>query len=425
MRSVIFTRQVVFIFSAVILVLFSRDASSLELNGFVEGAYGYRSKSDTTKKDGYNLLEARSQIKGSHSPELMEDFYPELTFKADLVADGYESSLNFMVREAALSLTPAGTVDMKVGRQVLTWGTGDLVFVNDLFPKDYVSFFTGREDEYLKLPSNAVRVSIFADIASFDIALAPQMEHNNSVTGSRFSFYDGLAGRITGDEANRDFIRPEKIPENMEIALRAYRTVGSFEAAFYLFRGFYNEPRGIFDPAKEQFIYPRLGVYGLSLRGPLLGGIGNFETGYYDSRDDRSGRDRFIENPSIKYLAGYSKDMGGDLSIGGQYLIEHMLGYSYYREGLGQQEPARDEFRHLLTLRITKLYKNQTIVAGLFAFYSPSDRDAYLRPAVSYKLTDSTKVSAGANIFTGRYDHTEFGQFELNDNLYMRVRYTY
>ena len=37
--------------------------------------------------------------------------------------------------------------DVKIGQQVLTWGTGDYVFLNDLFPKDYPSFFAGRSDD--------------------------------------------------------------------------------------------------------------------------------------------------------------------------------------------------------------------------------------------------------------------------------------
>ncbi|MFW6031595.1 MAG: hypothetical protein ACOC9T_03300, partial [Myxococcota bacterium] len=32
-------------------------------------------------------------------------------------------------------------------------GTGDLVFLNDLFPKDWRSFLLGRDLDYLKAPS--------------------------------------------------------------------------------------------------------------------------------------------------------------------------------------------------------------------------------------------------------------------------------
>ena len=39
------------------------------------------------------------------------------------------------VREAYLKFGLWGKADVKVGRQVVTWGTGDLLFINDVFPR--------------------------------------------------------------------------------------------------------------------------------------------------------------------------------------------------------------------------------------------------------------------------------------------------
>ncbi|MBE9531958.1 MAG: hypothetical protein IME98_04040, partial [Proteobacteria bacterium] len=340
------------LFYALCLVLFSvtiLPSLSYAADGFIEGALGARTQDDTTKSDSFNLVDLRFQVKGSYTPEVKEEWSPEVNFKGELLLDGYNEHLLLLLREANLSFTPTDIIDVKLGRQTLTWGTGDLVFVNDLFPKDYISFFSGRDDEYLKRPSDALKFSIFAELASFDIVLSPIMEANNSITGSRFSFYDGLSGATIGEAANRDFIEPEETVENMELALRAYRTFGSFEGALYFFNGFYNEPRGILNAGLEQFFYPRLRVYGASLRGPVLGGIGNIEAGYYDSREDPDGDKGNIENPAVKYLVGYTKDLGGDFSIGAQYLIEEMLEYSAYELNLGADEMQRDEFRHLIT----------------------------------------------------------------------------
>lgn len=408
-----------------VVIALPRAAHSIDISGFLEGATGVRTQDDTTKKDSFNLLETRLQLKGSLSPKIKEEWEPEMSFKFDLVADGYEEHLRLTMRTLALSFTPTDNIDVKLGRQILTWGTGDLLFINDLFPKDYVSFFTGRDDEYLKLPSDAIKVSIFTEAASVDIVLTPVMEANNSITGTRFSFYDGLTGNLIGNEAGRDFVEPDETLDNMELSLRAYRTFGSFEGALYFFRGFYKEPRGILNPISRQFFYPRLSVYGASIRGPVFGGIGSLEAGYYDSRQDRDGVDPNIENPAIKFLTGYSRDMGKDLNIGVQYLIEEMLEYSAYVANLGAGEAKRDEYRHLITTRIIKLFKDQTAMAGVFIFYSPTDQDAYLRPQASYDISDTLKVSSGANIFLGKDKHTEFGQFQRNDNLYLRARYSF
>ncbi|MEE9613771.1 MAG: hypothetical protein V3W31_02315 [Thermodesulfobacteriota bacterium] len=407
-----------------IFVLFCAPrASATELHGFLEGAYGAKFADKRGERDRYNLMEARLQLKGLYFPALLEDHDGELFFKAEFLADGYDDDLYFYFRELNLFLSPAESVDMKLGRQVLTWGTGDFLFVNDLFPKDYVAFFTGRADEYLKRPSDAARLWFFTDAASFDFVLIPVFEPNESLRGERVSFYDGIDGEIVGEGSVRSFEEPPRTAENAELAARAYRTFGSVEGAVYFFRGFYKEPRGVLDASKKEFFYPRLNVYGMSLRGPVWGGIGSVELGYYESRDDRGGGDGSVENSSVKYLFGYTRDMGGELKVGLQWLVEEMLDYGEYRRSLPPEARSRDEFRQLLTLRITKLLRSQTLTLSLFTFYSPTDDDVYLRPSVSYAVSDNLKVTAGANLFSGADDHTEFGQLEGNQNAYVRVRY--
>jgi hypothetical protein len=84
-----------------------------------------------------------------------------------------------------------------------------------------------------------------------------------------------------------------------------------------------------------------------------------------------------------------------------------------------------DETRYLLTQRITKLFKNQTVMVSLFNFYSPSDKDGYARPSVSYDLSDQWKISVGANLPWGEDDTTEFGGMKKNKNVYFRLKYNF
>ena len=94
--------------------------------------------------------------------------------KGDLLYDGIEQEFTADIRDISLSFSPLQSLDMKVGRQVLTWGTGDLLFLNDLFPKDWVSFFAGRDDEYLKAPSNSFRATQYNNFVNIDFAWTPE-----------------------------------------------------------------------------------------------------------------------------------------------------------------------------------------------------------------------------------------------------------
>ena len=98
------------------------------------------------------------------------------------------------VRQAVIILRASDWLDVRAGRQVLTWGTGDLLFLNDLFPKDFVSFFVGRDDEYLKAPANALRLTFYSSLVNLDLVATPVFEPDRSITGERLSFFRSRHG---------------------------------------------------------------------------------------------------------------------------------------------------------------------------------------------------------------------------------------
>jgi hypothetical protein len=406
----------------------SVTAQAFDLHGFGEFAYGIKVSDDNTKRDNYNLLEERLQLKSTHlfSQGYLSEKNGALNFKGDFTVDEYFSGkTDFELREMNLALSPGAAVDVKFGRQVLTWGTGDYIFINDQFPKDYISFFTGRDDEYLKKPSDAFKTSFYPKMANIDVIMIPYFTPNTIPEGDRLSFFDSFQGGIAGTNSDRHIVGVPFQLSNSEYATRIYRNLGSNELAFYYFRGFYKNPVGYKDEAARKLFYPRVDVYGLSLRGPFMNGIGNVEFGYNNSREDSKGDDRLIENSALKMLAGYSKDLGNDWRVGLQYLFEEHLNYGAYEDNLLPGDFMFDEFRHLLTQRITKLYKNQTVMVSLFNFYSPSDKDGYVRPSLSYDLTDQWRLTFGANLPWGEDDNTEFGSMKRNKNVFARVRYSF
>jgi hypothetical protein len=106
-----------------------------------------------------------------------------------------------------------------------------------------------------------------------------------------------------------------------------------------------------------------------------------------------------------------------------QYYVEWMMDCDAYRRSLPPGAAAADEDRHLVTFRLTKLLMNQNLRLSLFAYYSPTDCDSYLRPNVSYKIDDHWTAEVGGNVFFGANRHTFFGQFANNTNVYAALRY--
>ena len=403
-----------------------------EFSGFWEARYGVRTR-DAPARDSV-LEETRLRLEAQH---YWQDIGTTGQFKADLlydpVAHNYDVELNdgrsaIDLREANVSFSPVSFADVRLGRQVLTWGTGDFVFLNDLFPKDYRSFFAGRDVEYLKAPSDAAKASFYTDLVNLDVVYTPHFDNDRFLDGRRFLYWSDRQGRQTMRETDPE--TPSSWFEEDEIALRAHRMVGGYELAGYFYDGFWKSPAG-FNPRSGQPTFPDLRVYGASARGRLGTGIANAEVAYYDSTDDSSGTDPFVNNSEMRVLVGYDQELAAffpsvkNFTVGGQYYLEHMLDHGRYEASLPRGFRARDENRHVVTLRLTKLYWNQNLELSLFTFYSWSDDDAYLRPRVQYDVTDNWRVEAGGNLFVGDERHTFFGQFEKNSNVYGAVRYSF
>jgi hypothetical protein len=394
------------------------DKYEIDAHGFLEARGGVRIQEDPYEK-GTSIGEMRLQTDLSRYFESVE-----LKIKFDLLGDTVLDEVDLDLRDLYLSFSPLDIMDVKVGRQILTWGTGDLLFVADSFPKDWVSFFIGRDTEYLKAPSDAARISLFFDFFNLDLVYIPKFNGSVYIDGSRLSYWNPLLGRIAG----RDFIfhdhRPDDFGTDSEYALRLTKNIEGTELALYGYYGFWQTPEGV-DPLIPVLIYPELSILSASIRDALFGGIGHLELGYYDSRDDRSGGNPNIRNSEFRFLAGFERELSQDFTGGIQYYLEYMLDYEEYERSLPQGMNKKDEYRHVMTLRLTKLLMNQNLSLSFFTYYSPSDADGYMRPNVNYKISDEWIAEIGGNIFFGSDDHTFFGQFKKNTNAYASLRFSF
>ena len=197
------------------------------------------------------------------------------------------------LREANLSFSPHDQADVKFGRQILTWGTGDLLFINDLFPKDWQAFFSGRDVDYLKAPSDAIFVSFFPEWANIDLVYTPRFDADRFISGERLSYWNPALNKLAGDDAVIKVDRPDDWFSDDEWSLRVSRNFEGYELEFYAYDGYWKSPSG-FDSASGKATFPRLRVFGASLRGNLGKGIASLETGYYDSLDDSNGKDPLL-----------------------------------------------------------------------------------------------------------------------------------
>ena len=381
-------------------------ASDVSIHGFLQGNYSLNTETENPDSEDYKWAEERVQLK------LDADKGPfSLFLKMDAFYDHVDDEeADVELREGYIDLI-SESWDIRLGRQVITWGVGDLIFINDVFPKDHEAFFSGRPMEYLKKGVDGVKVGLYPSVANLELVAVPFFRPDTFPSKERFH-----------DSPDMSAEEPSTTLENTELALRAYRGIGAADASIYFYKGFYRMPAMAFD---GEFFYPERSVYGASIEGRALDGIFGLEAGYYDSREDRGGDDPAVPNSSTRFLASYNKQLVEDFTAGLQYYGEYMHGYSEYEENLPPGFTREDALYHLATLRLTRFLMHQNLRLSLFAFYSPSDEDYMINPEVKYNFTDNVWASVGGNVFGGEDEQGRFGHMEKNDNAYVQVRYEF
>lgn len=387
--------------------------SPWQLAGFVELARGQFLQNNVVLKS-QSLNETRLRIDTEYSHDL---------FELKAVGDGYYDQvledLIWKTRELNLAFSPIENLDVKLGRQIMTWGTGDYLFLNDLFSKDWQSFFSGREDEYLKAPSDSVRFTYYLGDYSIDFAYTPEFTSDNYLTGERFSFFSPIAQSQVAPAEN--FFVDKTNQETYAIKLAT--TINSIELAAYGYKGFWTNPYGVNNAGKAYF--PALYSYGVSARAPLAAGLFNAEFAKYNSMEDANGDLVNVANDQLKFLLGYEQELVKNLTLGVQYYVEKTEDYAAFSQSSYFPEQQVDKYRQMATVRLTHRAMQQKLTSSFFMFWSPSDQDGYVKPSISYRYSDHWLVSAGANIFFGSEDYTFWGQHQKNSNLWLRARYSF
>ena len=398
-------------------------AEEFPIHGFVQAASSYRLIQPEGCPPTQRLACEESFILGEGRVRL--ELAPRgewwaLNAKTELIYDAVGRDVTVDLREGYLDLRfPA--LDLRIGRQIITWGVGDLIFINDVFPKDWVAFISGLPLEYLKKGSDAVSATAHWAGTSLQLVLMPHFVADTvPEAGGRLSFFDPAAAietRTTDD--------PSPSIKNTQVGLRASRNLFGWDVSLNAYRGFFLSPAGEVEPGPRlRLFYPPLNVYGASAQGSALGGVLSFEAGYYDSRSDRSGRNPSVPNSSIGLLAGYQREIVPDLTVSGQYYVQVTQNYGAYLKTRSPAMPDCCTARHVLTLRLTQLLFHQTLRLGLFVLGSSNEGDWYVNPEASYQVTDAISASLGFNFFGGP-SWSPYGQFKGDSNVHAVVRYAF
>ena len=277
----------------------------VKVHGFLMGNLAVRSSGERPphgEGGAFVLGEERLRLDVSGASKSGDVF---LLFKGEVFHDAVANRAEGDLREGYAGYH-RGPIDLRLGRQILTWGAGDLFFINDVFPKDWESFFSGRPMEYLKRGMDAVRVQYSSEALNVDVVATPFFRPDALPSPQRFFLYSPFPAAVRQVERT-----PAARAANTEVALRLYRRLAGFDVSLYGYRGFWRTPGmragSASDAAPVIRFYPRLAVVGAGAQRNWLQGVLSLEAGRYHSLDDRGGADASIPNSEWRVLAGYQR----------------------------------------------------------------------------------------------------------------------
>ncbi len=387
------------------------ETSAWQWHASSTAAYGHRTQSDRLFSSQTTLAEWRGQLALNHEAEGYQ-----WQFKLDGWYDEVSSDLELDWRQFELSFSPLKNTDVNLGRQIATWGTGDLLFLNDFFPKDWQSFFSGREVDYLKAPMTAIRMQHYFKPINVDWVLIPSFEPDRYITGERFGFYSLVAQSLVGGS---EIIRAHE-PSRPELAVRLFKQFNGWEWALYGYHGHEKQPVGL--DALGRPTHHRKQSWGMSMRGTVWGGVVHAEWAHHLALDDRDGTKAHVQNGQNRWLLGYERELFKKFTASMQYYVEQWHDVDAMR---ASQTMSIATHREVWTQRLTYLTHQDKVVWSLFSFYSPTDEDRFLRPSIQYRHNDHWRYDLGANLFSGKHPSSFFGQFENSSNVHFSIKYQF
>lgn len=414
-RSLLYTAAII-VLSITMVVPPVQSQSNMNLHGYLEPAYGVKSSDEEPISRRNVLKEMRLMLQ----KKLYGDRGEVLDVSLLATTDDSQNNSDLELREGSLFLPVTRSLEIKAGRQVMSWGPSQFEFINDHFTKDFTSFFIGRDLEFLKAPEDAVKLSYFGESANVDLIGSPNFEPDRLPRGEVIPVYNPGLRRLTASDSAPNVREPEDSVDHGEYHIRLHQTYGRWEAALYGYRGFVGQPAG-WDG--NTTFYPELASAGFSLRGPFMDSVVWLEGSYDDIRDDLAGDTVNLPTDRAKVGVGLRYRTSPTVSYMVQAITAKQLDAGTYRSRLPSNHPDKHEYRNRLQVATTRTYWSDRLTLTLRGFAGLTEEDWYSRTSLNYEWSDAVTISGGGLFYGADYDFTRFGALDENDMGYVRIRY--
>ncbi|MGH8488461.1 MAG: hypothetical protein ACREXS_06245 [Gammaproteobacteria bacterium] len=338
------------------------------------------------------------------------------------VVGGHETDATLL--EAYLSLhNTIGQV--RLGKQIVAWGRADRINPTDnLTPRDFTVLLPFEEDQ--RFGTYALMLDTYlSDDLTLEVFTTP--------------FFEPSIIPFSRDEAIVVDIRPAHRLSNSEVAIKLDKSGGQVDWSLSYFHGYSLFPdirlQGFADRSPiVEFRYHQMDVLGADIA-TNFGRYGFRAEAAYFHAADRDGTDPTIKNPYLFYVVGVDRTFYEHLNVNVQLFGRHVRHFTSLETIADpvQHEVAvvnaivngqQDEFSNGASMRVSNRWLNDTLEAELLGILDFTRSNTYLRPLLTYALTDDIRCSLGGELYLGA-DNTFFGRLKENSGLFFELRYSF
>lgn len=385
-------------------------AEDFEFNGFVDTYHAIALKSPNS----FNA--SRVRFRGeffcqSSSASVFSSFNA-------MYNERIEDETGIELREAYMEYI-AAKWDMRIGRQIITWGNADGLRITDIIcPADYTEYIT-RDFDDIRIPVDAFNFRYLPGFADFQLIWLPLFEPSILPSGDNPW---AVSSSSYKNAVIKDAEKPEQKLSNSEIAAKVSFYLSGVDLAF---SGFYTwDDTPIYHTSVSNdttFITPeyhRLKYLGLEINKPFGGFVIRSEAAYYKGKyfQDASSNDGTKRKDLLKAMIGLDWYPGNDWNVSAQFANDFVMNYE---KGL-----TEDKNTPIATLNVSKKLFRQTVEISNLLYFGFNENDLYDRLEIDYAFTDELHFSGGMDIFQGN-DSGDFGIYRDNSQLWFKAKYSF
>ena len=401
--------------------------AQMEFSGFYQNWMAVRA----AEENDIMLIRNRVRLDGNLYGETVGGY-----FSIDIRNDGTSGEYDFetFLREAYVDLF-FSNVEFRLGKQQVVWGKADGVFINDIVCPLDMSMFLLQDFDNIRMGLPMAKANLYLGNWMLEGLWIPKFEPwQFAEAGSDWEFTlsvppDTVWDLIPNVIHLNDEELPENSLENSEFGLKLSTFLLGADISLLYLDGYADHPSiQVVDttitgsPIPTQIdtylspTYYRSPMYGLNFSRPVFTTVIRGELGYFANRRFSNVNMQTVTSDYFSGMMGldFTGPLGSSISF--QAIHRQIMDY---KSGM-----VDDKTEQMATATISGSFLRETVIASVLGLADVNEDAGLGRLDISYAWSDALRISLGGFLLWGNED-TLFGQFDVNDNIYLKIKYSF